>query len=52
MKLVTYRWKRVHSFHRNIKGITWFIWWFPVVLASIYYTYLHLEELKVHPLPQ
>ena len=22
------------------------------LLASIYYAYLHLEELKVHPLPQ
>ena len=52
MKLFTYRGKRVHAFHRNIKGITWFIWWFPFLLASIYYTYLHLEELKVHPLPQ
>ena len=52
MKLFTYRGKRVHAFHRNIKGSTWFIWWFPFLLASIYYTYLHLEELKVHPLPQ
>ena len=52
MKLFTYRGKRVHAFHRNIKGITWFIWWFPFLLATSYYTYLHLEELKVHPLPQ
>ena len=52
MKLFTYRGKRVQIFHRNIKGITWFIWWFPFLLATSYYTYLHLEELKVQPLPQ
>lgn len=28
MKLFTYRGKRVHAFHRKLKGITWFIWWF------------------------
>ena len=52
MKLFTYRGKRVRVFHRKLKGITWFIWWFPFLLATSYYTYLHLEELKVHPLPQ
>ena len=52
MKLFTYRGKRVHAFHRKLKGITWLIWWFPFLLAISYYSYLHLEELKVHPLPQ
>ena len=52
MKLFTYRGKRVHAFHRKLKGITWFIWWFPFLLAISYYSYLHIEELKVHPLPQ
>ena len=52
MKLFTYRGKRVRVFHRKQKGITWFIWWFPFLLAISYYSYLHLEELKVHPLPQ
>lgn len=52
MKLFTYRGKRVHAFHRKLKGITWFIWWFPFLLAISYYSYLNLEELKVHPLPQ
>ena len=52
MKLFTYRGKRVHAFHRNIKGITWFIWWFPFLLVFAYYVYLHFEQLKVHPLPQ
>lgn len=52
MKLFTYRGKRVHAFHRKLKGITWFIWWFPFLLTISYYSYLHLEELKVHPLPQ
>ena len=52
MKLFTYRGKRVRVFHRNLKGITWFIWWLPFLLAISYYSYLHLEELKVHPLPQ
>ena len=52
MKLFTYRGKRVHAFHRNIKGITWFIWWFPFLLATSYYIYMHLEELKIHPFPQ
>ena len=52
MKLFTYRGKRVRVFHRKLKGITWFIWWFPFLLAISYYSYLHLEELKVHPLPQ
>ena len=46
MKLFTYRGKRVHAFHRNIKGITWFIWWFPFLLAISYYSYLHLERIK------
>lgn len=52
MKLFTYRGKRVHAFHRKLKGITWFIWWFAFLLAISYYSYLHIEELKVHPLPQ
>jgi len=39
MKLFTYRGKRVRVF-------------FPFLLAISYYSYLHLEELKVHPLPQ
>ena len=52
MKLFTYRGKRVRVFHRKLKGITWFIWWFPFLLVISYYSYLHLEELKVHPLPQ
>ena len=52
MKLFTYRGKRVHAFHRNIKGITWFIWWFPFLLVFSYYVFLHFEQLKVHPLPQ
>ena len=52
MKLFTYRGKRVRVFHRKLKGITWFIWWFPFLLAISYYSYLHLEELKSHPLPQ
>lgn len=52
MKLFTYRGKRVRVFHRKLKGITWFIWWFPFLLAISYYSYVHLEELKVHPLPQ
>ena len=52
MKLFTYRGKRVQIFHQNIKGITWFIWWFPFLLATSYYIYIHLEELKVEPFPQ
>lgn len=52
MKLFTYRGKRVRVFHRKLKGITWFIWWFPFLLAISFYSYLHLEELKVYPLPQ
>lgn len=52
MKLFTYRGKRVQIFHRNIQGITWFIWWFPFLLVFAYYVYLHFEQLKVHPLPQ
>ena len=50
MKLFTYRGKRVRVFHRKLKGITWFIWWFPFLLAISYYSYLHLEELKVSSL--
>ena len=52
MKLFTYRGKRVQIFHRNIQGITWFIWWLPFLLIFAYYVYLHFEQLKVHPLPQ
>ena len=52
MKLFTYRGIRVRAFYRHIRGITWFIWWFPSLLAIGNYCYLNLEELKVHPLPQ
>ena len=52
MKLFTYRGIRVRAFYRHIRGITWFIWWFPSLLASGNYCYLNLEELKDHPLPQ
>ena len=52
MKLFTYRGIRVRAFYRHIRGITWFIWWFPSLLAIGNYCYVNLEELKVHPLPQ
>ena len=52
MKLFTYRGIRVRAFYRHIRGITWFIWWFPSLLAIGNYCYLNLEELKGHPLPQ
>lgn len=52
MKLFTYRGIRVRAFYRHIRGITWFIWWFPSLLAIGHYCYLNLEELKDHPLPQ
>ena len=52
MKLFTYRGIRVKAFYRHIRGITWFIWWFPSLLAIGNYCYLNLEELKDHPLPQ
>lgn len=52
MKLFTYRGIRVRAFHRHIRGITWFIWWFPSLFAIGNYCYLNLEELKDHPLPQ
>lgn len=51
MKLFTYRGIRVRAFYRYIRGITWFIWWFPSLLAIGNYCYLNLEELKDHPLP-
>lgn len=51
MKLFTYRGIRVRAFYRHIRGITWFIWWFPSLLAIGNYCYLNLEELKDHPLP-
>lgn len=51
MKLFTYRGIRVRAFYRHIRGITWFIWWFPSVLAIGNYCYVNLEELKDHPLP-
>lgn len=51
MKLFTYRGIRVRAFYRHIRGITWFIWWFPSLLAIGNYCYLNLEELKEHPLP-
>lgn len=52
MKLFTFRGIRVRAFYRHIRGITWFIWWFPSLLAIGHYCYLNLEELKDHPLPQ
>ena len=52
MKLFTYRGQRVKSFHKKIKGITWFCLWFPFLLSIGYYIYFHLDELKIHPLPQ
>ena len=51
MKLFTYRGVRVRAFYRHIRGITWFIWWFPSLLAIGNYCYLNLEELKEHLLP-
>ena len=52
MKLFTYRGIRVRAFYRYIRGITWFIWWFPSLLAIGHYCYVNLEELRDHPLPQ
>ena len=52
MQLFTYRGIRVRAFYRHIRGITWFIWWFPSLLAIGNYCYLNLEELMDHPLPQ
>lgn len=52
MKLFTYRGIRVRAFYRLIRGITWFIWWFPSLLAIGHYCYLNQEMLKDHPLPQ
>ena len=52
MKLFTYRGQRVRIIHRKIMGVTWLILWFPFLFAISLYTYIHLEELKIHPLPQ
>ena len=52
MKLFTYRGQRVKGFHKKIKEITWFCLWFPFLLSIGYYIYFHLDELKIHPLPQ
>ena len=52
MKLFTYRGQRVRIIHRKIKGVTWLILWFPFLFAISLYTYINLEELKIHPLPQ
>ena len=52
MRLFTYRGQRVRIIHRKIKGITWLILWFPFLFAISVYTYIHLEELKINPLPQ
>ena len=52
MRLFTYRGQRVRIIHRKIKGITWLILWFPFLFAINLYTYIHLEELKINPLPQ
>ena len=51
MKLFTYRGQRVRTIHRKIKEITWLILWFPFLFTTSLYTYIHLEELKIHPLP-
>lgn len=51
MKLFTYRGQRVRIIHRKIKRVTWLILWFPFLFAIGIYTYIHLEELKIHPLP-
>lgn len=52
MKLFTYRGMRVRAFYRHIRGITWFIWWFPSLLAIGNYCYLNQEVLKDQSLPQ
>lgn len=52
MKLFTYRGIRVRAFYRHIRGITWFIWWFPSLLAIGHYCYINQEMLKDYPLPQ
>ena len=52
MKLFTYRGQRVRIIHRKIKGITWLILCFPFLFAISLYTYIHLEEFKINPLPQ
>ena len=52
MKLFTYRGQRVRIIHRKIKGVTWLILWSPFLFAINLYTYIHLEELKIYPLPQ
>ena len=52
MRLFTYRGQRVRIIHRKIKGITWLILWFPFFFAISLYTYIHLEELKIYPIPQ
>ena len=52
MKLFIYRGQRVKSFHKKIKGITWFCLWFPFLLSISSYIYFHLDKLKIHPLPQ
>ena len=52
MRLFTYRGQRVRIIHRKIKGVTWLILCFPFLFAIGMYTYIHLEELKIHPLPQ
>ena len=52
MKLFTYRGQRVRIIHRKIKGVTWLILWSPFLFAIGIYTNIHLEELKIHPLPQ
>ena len=52
MRLFTYRGQRVRIIHRKIKEITWLILWFSFLFAISLYTYIHLEELKIDPLPQ
>lgn len=52
MKLFTYRGQRVRIIHRKIKGVTWLILWFPFLFAISLYTYIHLDGLRIQPLPQ
>ena len=44
--------KRVRVFHRKLKGNHMVYLVVSFLLAISFYSYLHLEELKVHPLPQ
>ena len=41
--------KRVHAFHRKTKGNHMVLSGGFLFLAISYYSYIHLEEFKVHP---